>query len=179
MTDSAYIGLGANIGRPERTLALAVEMLGGVRGIEVKAVSPAYRTAPVGPVEQPEFVNMAAHLETTLLPLQLLGVLLDVEQRLGRVRTVRWGPRSIDLDLLLYGDVILDQEGLKVPHSHMHKRGFVLAPLAQIAPDAYHPVLQKTVGQLHLAWLQSQPDHESLVRRVAGPARTRKAGGAG
>ena len=137
----AYVGLGANLGDREVTLRRAVEHLDEADGIEVVAVSTWRETTPWGPVEQPPFLNGAAALETDLDPHALLDVLLDVERRLGRERRAgeRWGPRLIDLDLLLYGDLVVDEPGLVVPHPHLHERRFALEPLAELDPDAVVP----------------------------------------
>ena len=137
----AYVGLGANLGDREAALGRAVELLDEADGIDVVAVSSWRETEPWGPVEQPPFLNGAAALETDLDPGALLEVLLDVERRLGRVRREgeRWGPRVIDLDVLLYGDLVVDEPGLAVPHPHLHERRFALEPLAELAPDALVP----------------------------------------
>jgi len=131
----AYVGLGANIGDRERTLREAVDALGAEEGIEVAAVSTLRETDPVGVGEQPRFLNGVAALETSLGARELLDRLLAVEQRFGRVRGPgEHGPRTLDLDLLLYGDETIDEPGLAVPHPRMHERRFVLEPLAELAP---------------------------------------------
>ena len=131
----AYVGLGANVGDRERTLREAVDALDAEEGIEVAAVSTLRETDPVGVGEQPRFLNGAAELETTLTARELLDRLLAVEQRFGRVRFPgEHGPRTLDLDLLLYGDETIDEPGLAVPHLRMHERRFVLEPLAELAP---------------------------------------------
>jgi len=131
----AYVGLGANIGDRERTLREAVDALGAEEGIEVAAVSTLRETDPVGVGEQPRFLNGVAALETSLGARELLDRLLAVEQRFGRVRVPgEHGPRTLDLDLLLYGDETFDEPGLAVPHPRMHERRFVLEPLAELAP---------------------------------------------
>jgi 2-amino-4-hydroxy-6-hydroxymethyldihydropteridine diphosphokinase len=136
----AYVGLGANLGDREATIRRAVELLGEQDGIEVLAVSTLRETDPVGVEDQPRFLNGAAAIETTLGPGELLGVLLGVERVLGRVRDgVRFGPRTIDLDLLLYGDETLDDPGLTVPHPRLHERRFALEPLAELAPGLVIP----------------------------------------
>ncbi len=145
---TAYIGLGSNLGQRQRILRRALEALDGREGIEVRRVSTFIETEPVGGPPQGPYINAAAELRTTLSPRALLDVLLDVEDELGRVRTVHWGPRKLDLDLLLYEDQIIDEPRLQVPHRHMHKRQFVLEPLGEIAPDAVHPVLGKSVREL-------------------------------
>lgn len=138
----AYVGLGANLGDREATLREAVRLLGEVPGIEVLAVSTFLETEPWGVADQPWFLNGAAELETSLAPRELLAVLLDVERRLGRVRDAglqRWGPRLVDLDLLVHGAVVLDEPGLQVPHPRLRERRFALAPLAELAPGLEIP----------------------------------------
>lgn len=131
----AYVGLGANLGGREQAIERALELLGHEEGVDVLAVSELRETDPVGVEDQPQFLNGAALLETTLDPRGLLDVLLRAERELGRVRDgPRWGPRTIDLDLLLYGDEIVDEPGLRVPHPRLHERAFALEPLAEIEP---------------------------------------------
>ena len=137
----AYVGLGSNLGEREATLWKALEGLGATEGIEVVAVSSFRETDPVGVVDQPRFVNAAAALETSLRPRELLDRLLDVERALGRDRAVeeRWGPRTVDLDLLLYGGESIDEPGLEVPHPRLAERAFVLEPLLELDPDLRLP----------------------------------------
>jgi 2-amino-4-hydroxy-6-hydroxymethyldihydropteridine diphosphokinase len=132
----AYVGLGANLGDREATIRAAVAELPGVVG-----VSTLRETDPVGVTDQPRFLNGVAVLETELAPRELLDVLLAVERRLGRERGERWGPRTIDLDLLLYGDEVIDEAGLTIPHPRLHDRRFVLEPLADLAPKLVVPGL--------------------------------------
>jgi len=136
---TAYIGLGANLGPREETLRRAVELLGEAEGVEVLAVSQLRETDPVGVVDQPLFLNGAAEVETTRTPRDLLDLLLRVERSLGRAREERWGPRTIDLDLLVYGDEVVDEPGLRVPHPHLHERRFALEPLADLDPELEIP----------------------------------------
>ena len=136
----AYVALGANLGDRERTLRAAVDALAAEDGIEVAAVSTLRETEPVGVGEQPRFLNGAAELETTLTSRELLARLLAVEQRFGRIRIPgEHGPRTLDLDLLLYGDEVIDEPGLAVPHPRLHERSFVLEPLAELAPGLVVP----------------------------------------
>ena len=136
----AYVGLGANLGERETTIGRALELLAATVGVDVTRVSTLRETEPWGPVAQPRFLNGVAELETSLDPEALVGVLLDVERRLGRLRDgARWGPRAIDLDLLLHGETELDVPGLTLPHPRLHERLFVLEPLAELAPDALVP----------------------------------------
>jgi 2-amino-4-hydroxy-6-hydroxymethyldihydropteridine diphosphokinase len=135
-----YVGLGANLGDREGTLRAAVDALGAEEGIEVVAVSALRETEPVGVGEQPLFLNGVVALDTTLAAGELLDLLLAVEQRFGRVRVAgEHGPRTLDLDLLLYGDEEIDQPGLSVPHPRLHERRFVLEPLAELAPGLVVP----------------------------------------
>jgi 2-amino-4-hydroxy-6-hydroxymethyldihydropteridine diphosphokinase len=137
----AYVGLGSNLGEREATLRQALEALGGTAGIEVVAVSSFRETDPVGIVDQPRFVNAAVMLETSLTARELLERLLEVERSLGRDRVVeeRWGPRTVDLDLLLYGGEAIDEPGLEVPHPRLTERAFVLEPLLELDPELRLP----------------------------------------
>lgn len=133
--NTAYIALGANIGDPAATVRAAFAALSGLPGTSLTAASSLYRTAPVGLANQPDFINAVARVETTLEPRALLQALLALEADFGRVRLERNGPRTLDLDLLLYGDQVMDTPDLILPHPRLHLRAFVLAPLAEIAPD--------------------------------------------
>ena len=137
----AYVALGANLGDRENTLRAAIDALGAEPGIGVVAVSELRDTEPVGVGPQPPFLNGVVELETTLAPRVLLDRLLAVEQRFGRVRDALrpHGPRTLDLDLLLYGDERIDEPGLRVPHPRLHERRFVLEPLAELAPGLVVP----------------------------------------
>jgi 2-amino-4-hydroxy-6-hydroxymethyldihydropteridine diphosphokinase len=135
----AYVGLGANLGPREITMLRAVDLLAETDGVEVLAVSQLRETEPVGVVEQPLFLNGAVALDTSLSPRELLDRLLEIERRLGRARDVRWGPRLVDLDLLVYGDRQVDEPGLRVPHARLHERRFALEPLAELDPDLEIP----------------------------------------
>jgi 2-amino-4-hydroxy-6-hydroxymethyldihydropteridine diphosphokinase len=128
--------MGSNLGKRQETIAEAVELIGAEEGVEVVAVSSLRETEPVGYADQPPFMNGVIGLETELSPRKLLERLLEIERRLGRVRGEgpRFGPRTIDLDLLLYGDEIVDEPGLIVPHSRLHERRFALEPLAELDP---------------------------------------------
>jgi 2-amino-4-hydroxy-6-hydroxymethyldihydropteridine diphosphokinase len=134
-----FVGLGANVGEPETQVLRAFEALAKVPGTRVLAASSLYRSAPVGVGAQPDFVNAVARIETSLSARALLEELLATEARFGRTRAFPGAPRTLDLDLLLYGDHVIDEPGLVVPHPRMHERAFVLAPLAEIAPEVAIP----------------------------------------
>ena len=137
----AFVGIGSNLGEPERQIAAALDLLRAEDGIDVVAVSTLRETEPVGYLQQPNFVNGAAALETELSPHELLDRLLAIEQQLGRRRGEgpRFGPRLIDLDLLLYGDEVVDEPGLTVPHPRLAERRFALEPLAELDPSLEIP----------------------------------------
>ncbi len=139
---TAYIGIGSNLGERAVTIRDALELLAADPDLEVEAVSAIRETDPVGVLDQPRFLNAAIRLATELAPRSLLERLLAVEQQLGRVRSgERYGPRTIDLDLLLYGDEIVDEPGLRVPHPRLAERRFVLEPLAELDPGLVVPGL--------------------------------------
>ncbi|MSS70814.1 MAG: 2-amino-4-hydroxy-6-hydroxymethyldihydropteridine diphosphokinase [Candidatus Latescibacteria bacterium] len=145
----AWIGLGSNLGDRQRTMEQALRHLEDHSGIRVLAVSAIYETDPVGVLDQPPFLNAAARLATSLRARALLDALLETEREMGRRRERRWGPRNIDLDLLLYGDDVIREEGLIAPHLLLAERLFVLAPLCDLDPEAIHPVLNRTMRDLY------------------------------
>jgi 2-amino-4-hydroxy-6-hydroxymethyldihydropteridine diphosphokinase len=147
--NTAYLGLGSNLGDRRQHLAEAVRRLYAGPALQVVKVSSVYESSPVGVTTQPDFLNLAAQVTTTHTPKELLAECLRIETELGRVRRERWGPRTIDIDLLLYGDVRIDDESLTVPHSRMRERSFVLTPLAEIAPGL--KLAGKTIGELAAA----------------------------
>lgn len=135
----AFVALGSNLESPREQVARGMLEIGALPKTRLLARSSLYRTAPVGFVEQPDFINAVAMAETALAPHALLDALLGIERRHGRVREFRNAPRTLDLDILLYGDLVLHEHGLTLPHPRMHERAFVLLPLAEIAPDAVIP----------------------------------------
>ncbi len=136
---TAYLGLGSNLGDREGHLQRAVAILDTIEGIEVERISSWYETAPVGKTSQGWFLNGVARIKTSMSPRELLLTVLAVEQRLGRVRRERWGPRNIDIDILLYDNLTINEPDLQIPHPRMQERAFVLVPLAEIAPDLILP----------------------------------------
>lgn len=136
---TAYVALGANLGDPAATVRAALGALANLPESRVVHSSSLYRTAPVGLTDQPEFVNAVAELQTTLAPEALLEALFDIEERFGRIRAEKNGPRTLDLDLLLYNDQFIDLPRLTLPHPRLHLRAFVLCPLSEIAPQLAIP----------------------------------------
>lgn len=142
----AYLSLGSNLGDRRANLNAAISQLGTIG--EVVAVSSFYETEPVDVMAQPWFLNCAVKLDTEKMPKQLLSAVLDLEQKMGRRRTREKGPRTIDIDILLFGSSIIETKGLSVPHPAMHERRFVLEPLAEIAPDVRHPALKRSIREI-------------------------------
>jgi 2-amino-4-hydroxy-6-hydroxymethyldihydropteridine diphosphokinase len=159
-----YIGLGSNQGDSGAIIEEALEQINASEGIEITGVAPLYRTAPQGYLEQDDFINTVAEINTTLSPLALLSALQQIETDLGRVRTVRWGPRTVDLDLLLYGDDTINLPQLQVPHPRMHQRAFVMVPLAdlnrelQLAGERVADTAKRLAGEQRIDMLESEPD---------------------
>ncbi|HEY5649285.1 MAG TPA: 2-amino-4-hydroxy-6-hydroxymethyldihydropteridine diphosphokinase [Nitrospiria bacterium] len=143
-----YIGVGSNMGNRRGFCEEAVRKLGEFPGSDVETVSSVYETAPMERSDQDWFINCVVKLRTTLSPQELLKACQGVEQFLGRKRTLRFGPRTIDLDVLFYGDRVIHEASLTIPHPRLHERRFVLEPLAEIAPDFKHPLLKKSPGDL-------------------------------
>lgn len=144
----AYLGLGSNLGNRRENLDSAVRRLDEQNEISVTNRSSLHETEPYGKTDQPEFINMCIEIETRISPLDLLENVLSIEHELGRVRKEAWGPRTIDIDILLYEDLELSLDDLSIPHSEMHKRAFVLDPLSEIAGGRVHPGLNKTIQTL-------------------------------
>lgn len=147
---TAYIALGSNLGDRRAMIERAISMLDDSDDTEVQRISTVIETEPIGMPGQSRYLNAVARIETSLDTRTLLNRCLAIESELGRdrSRTERWGPRTIDLDLLLFGECCIDEPGLNVPHPHLHERGFVLQPLAEIAPNAVHPVYGTTIESL-------------------------------
>jgi 2-amino-4-hydroxy-6-hydroxymethyldihydropteridine diphosphokinase len=141
-----FLALGTNLGDRLENLHRAIEALAPT--VKILARSPIYETPPWGVTDQPAFLNMALRGETLLPPTALLHFLKSLERQLGRIPSVRYGPRLIDLDILFYDDLVLDSDELTIPHPRLHERAFVLVPLADLAPDFVHPVLRKSVSTL-------------------------------
>ena len=152
----AFVALGSNIGDRQGYLDGGVQALRADPCIRVKQVSTYYVTAPYGGVEQEDFLNGALELETLYTPQELLEVLHTIEQAAKRERLVHWGPRTLDLDILLYDDLVQDDSVLTIPHPDMQNRDFVLKPMAELAPQVFHPVFRKTMGQLLEALTENQ-----------------------
>jgi len=162
MPQIAYLSLGSNVGDREKNLRAAISRLGQNALGHVVSTSPFYETEPVEFTDQAWFLNAVVAFETDATPEQLMRSLLTTEQEMGRTRTQKKGPRTIDIDILLFGDAVIDSPDLTIPHLAMPERRFVLAPLAEIAPEAQHPVLKKTVQEM----LDALPPGQ-VVRKIS------------
>lgn len=142
------LSLGSNLGDRAASLQAALRAIAAVAGVELRAWSHCYETEPIGFTEQPAFLNMAVEIETALAPLELLNAVKTIEATIGRQKTARWGPREIDIDIILWGDTQYASERLTLPHREFRQRAFVLAPMAEIAPEAVDPVTGETIAAL-------------------------------
>ena len=161
---TAYIGIGSNLGTPEKNCTKAIEKISSTKDIKIISKSSFYQTEPIGGVQQGWFVNSAIEIKTDLSPENLLSVLLNLELAMGRIRKEKWGPRLIDLDLLLYGNLVLENKGLTLPHPEIQNRKFVLIPMCEIAENLIHPTLKKTIKTL----LQESSD-VTIVKKIKRP----------
>ena len=143
-----YLGLGSNLGDKVANCLRALTEVSASHHNHIKAVSSLYKTEPIGYRDQDWFINCVAEVSTLLSPRALLQILQEIERRMGKRQLFKWGPRVIDLDILLYGAEVVQEADVIIPHPYLHKRGFVLFPLAELAPDLLHPVLKKTVKEL-------------------------------
>lgn len=154
----AYLGLGTNIGDRFQNLRDALELLSEDDEINITNQSTIYETAPYGKTDQPDFLNMVIEVETSLSPTDLLDSGLSIEEKLGRVRKEVWGPRIIDIDMLIYEDLELNLDDLILPHKELHLREFVLEPFNEIAPKVVHPTFKKTINELYKKLKQGETD---------------------
>lgn len=145
---NAFIGIGTNMGDRKKHIAEAIQLLEKQTDVKIIRTSALYVTEPIGYVGQDWFLNCVVEVMTALPPHELLSHCMAIEEQMGRTRTMQWGPRIIDLDILLYNDAVIDDDELTIPHPNMDKRRFVLVPLVEIAPDIIHPKLNKTVTDL-------------------------------
>jgi 2-amino-4-hydroxy-6-hydroxymethyldihydropteridine diphosphokinase len=152
----AYLGLGSNLGNREKNLKGCIKRLKVLRGVKLLCASQFYENEPVGGPPQPSYLNAAVAIETSLNPKELLKILQGVESSFNRLRNVKWGPRTLDIDILLYGNEIVTDDDLVIPHTLMHERLFVLKPLSEIAADAKHPILDKTIAELLISFRSRQ-----------------------
>lgn len=135
----SYLGLGSNIGNTKDNLDSAIKILNESKNCNILQVSSFYKTKPVGVTNQPDFLNAVVKIETQLSPEELLKLINSIENKLGRIRTIKWGPRTIDIDILIYGNIIINKENLVIPHPAMMERSFVLEPLSEIEPNMIMP----------------------------------------
>ncbi len=148
--NKVYIGLGSNEGDRFKNLQRSLQLLSKDPRIELEKVSSIYETEPVGYKRQNKFLNAVCEVSTSISPYQLLDLLKNIEKKMGRKKTFKWGPRNIDLDILLFDALVIDENGLHIPHKELDKRKFVLLPLCEIAPGVVHPVLKTSIRKLLL-----------------------------
>ena len=162
-----FISIGSNVGDRVANCTRAIDELARAQGVAVTERSSFYETEPWGGVAQGDFINCVIEAQVALAPRALLTLLKSVEKKLGRAGTMRLGPREIDLDIIFYGDLVIGEAGLDVPHPHVHERAFVLVPMREIAPGFLHPVLKKTVAELAAALEGAQ-----VVKKLTNPGGT-------
>jgi 2-amino-4-hydroxy-6-hydroxymethyldihydropteridine diphosphokinase len=154
----AYLGMGTNLGDRLQQMHRAFQSLHHTEGIIITRLSPLYQTAPIGYLDQPDFYNRVIEIETTLPPVQLLATILHIEQKLHRVRTMRWGPRTIDIDILLYEDYVIQSKNLQIPHLRMRERAFVLIPLYELIGNKIMPGTDETLTE----WIEQLPPGQAI-----------------
>jgi 2-amino-4-hydroxy-6-hydroxymethyldihydropteridine diphosphokinase len=164
MPETAYIAIGSNLGRKAFNCREAIERMGLIPGFRIVAESGLFRTEPIGVHDQDWYVNGVVSVETDLLPRPLLETLLAVEAAMGRERKEKWAARLIDLDILLYGQDVVDEADLKIPHPLMHLRRFVMVPMNRLAPQLVHPILRRTMAEL----LAGLPEEGQAVFEIKG-----------
>ncbi|MDD3840197.1 MAG: 2-amino-4-hydroxy-6-hydroxymethyldihydropteridine diphosphokinase [Clostridia bacterium] len=155
---TVYLSLGSNMGDREKNLNNAIRLLEETEDVQVDIISKYIETDPVGYVAQDKFLNCALKISTQLSPSRILKICMNIEKKLKRMRTVKWGPRTIDIDILMYDDLVIDEENLVIPHPRMHHRLFVLECLNEIAPNAVHPSTGKKIKELYTEIVQNTTD---------------------
>jgi 2-amino-4-hydroxy-6-hydroxymethyldihydropteridine diphosphokinase len=153
-----YLGMGTNLGDPLQQMSRALTSLHHTEGMRVTSLSSIYQTSPIGYLDQPDFYNMVIEMETLLTPTQLLAAILQIEKKLHRVRTMRWGPRTIDIDILLYGDHLIQSKELQIPHPRMKERAFVLIPLYELIGNKILPGTEQTLRE----WIEQLPPGQGI-----------------